>query len=55
MANAGRRFGYRRAHDLLRLDFPRVNHKRVNRLYRDANLAVRKRNKVRRASPECLP
>ncbi|MEY3513815.1 MAG: hypothetical protein RL420_838 [Pseudomonadota bacterium] len=55
IAYARRRFGYRRAHDLLRLDFPRVNHKRVNRLYRDANLAVRKRKKVRRASPECLP
>ena len=35
-------------HDLLRTDFPGVNHKRVCRLYSDANLAVRKRKKVRR-------
>lgn len=34
-------------HNLLHLDFPRVNHKRVYRLHSDANLAVRKRRKVR--------
>lgn len=28
-----RRFGYRRFHDLLRSEFPGVNHKRVYRLY----------------------
>ena len=42
-------------HDLLRPEFPSVNHKRVYRLYRDANLAVRKRKKVRRASNERVP
>ena len=31
-----RRFGYRRVHELLRGDFPGVNHKRVYRLYREA-------------------
>jgi len=55
IAPARRRFGYRRVHDLLRPDFPDVNHKRVYRLYRDANLAVRKRKKVRRVSNERVP
>ena len=40
IAHQRRRFGYRRVHDLLRPEFPSVNHKRVYRLYRNANLAV---------------
>ena len=32
IAHARRRFGSRRVHDLLRSDFPGVNHKRVYRL-----------------------
>ena len=40
-----RRFGYRRVHDMLRSEFPSVNHKKIFRLYREQNLAVRKRNK----------
>lgn len=55
IAHARRRFGYRRVHDLLRVDFPGVNHKRVYRLYSDANLAVRKRKKVRRPPAEHTP
>jgi putative transposase len=55
IAHVRRRFGYRRVHDLLRPDFPGVNHKRVYRLYRDANLAVRKRKKVRRPPAERTP
>nr|WP_157275336.1 IS3 family transposase [Pelomonas sp. Root1444] len=55
IAHARRRFGYRRVHDLLRLDFPGVNHKRVYRLYSAANLAVRKRKKVRRPPAERTP
>ena len=55
IAHARRRFGYRRVHGLLRLDFPRVNHKRVYRLYSQANLAVRKRKKVRRPPAERTP
>ena len=47
LAQARRRFGYRRIHDLLRPEFPGVNHKRVYRLYREANLSVRKRRKQR--------
>ena len=30
IAHARRRFGYRRVHDLLRVDFPGVNHKRAH-------------------------
>lgn len=48
IAHVRRRFGYRRIHDLLRPEFPHVNHKRVYRLYRDANLAVRRRKKAKR-------
>ena len=43
IAHARRRFGYRRIHDMLRPEFPGVNHKRVYRLYSAANLAVRRR------------
>jgi len=50
-----RRFGYRRIHDLLRPQFPGVNHKRVYRLYSQAQLAVRKRKKIRRAASERRP
>jgi len=52
IAHARRRFGYRRVHDLLRPDFPGVNHKRVYRIYTEANLTVRKRKKVRRPPAE---
>ena len=48
VAQTRRRFGYRRIHDLLRPDFPDVNHKRVYRLYRLADLSVRKRKKAKR-------
>ena len=52
IVHARRRFGYRRPHDLPRLDAPGVNHKRV---YSHANLAVRKRKKMRRAPAERMP
>lgn len=55
IAQVRRRFGYRRIHDLLRPQFPGVNHKRVYRLYSQAQLAVRKRKKVRRAASERVP
>lgn len=58
IAHQRRRFGYRRVHDLLRRDFPGVNHKRVYRLYRlyrEANLAVRKRKKSKRPLHERVP
>lgn len=50
IAHVCRRFGYQRIHDLLRPQFPGVNHKRVNCLYRQANLAVRRRKKGKRPS-----
>jgi putative transposase len=55
IAHARRRFGYRRIHDLLRPSLPGVNHKRVYRLYSAAELAVRKRKKVRRPASERVP
>jgi putative transposase len=55
IAHVRRRFGYRRIHDLLRLEFPVVNHKRVYRVYSVANLAVRKRKKARRPPQERVP
>jgi putative transposase len=55
IAHARRRFGYRRIHDLLRPEFPGVNHKRVYRLYSEAKLAVRRRKKVRSPASERVP
>ena len=55
IAHARRRFGYRRIHDMLRPEFPGVNHKRVYRLYSAANLAVRKRKKAKRPATERVP
>ena len=55
IAHVRRRFGYRRIHDLLRQEFPGVNHKRVYRLYKNANLAVRRRKKVKRPPNERVP
>jgi putative transposase len=50
------RFGYRRLYVLLRRDGIRINHKRVERVYRAAGLAVRRRKRkspprVRRGRP----
>ena len=55
IAQARRRFGYRRIHDLLRPEFPNVNHKRVYRLYSAAKLAVKKRRKAKRPASERVP
>jgi putative transposase len=55
IAHVRRRFGYRRIHDLLRSEFPGVNHNRVYRLYKNANLAVRRRKKVKRPPNERVP
>ena len=55
IAQVRRRFGYSRIHDLLRPQFPGVNHKRVYRLYTQANLTVRKRRKAKRPLSERVP
>ena len=49
------RFGYRRIHNMLRPNIPAVNHKRVYRLYSQANLVVRRRKKVKRPVLERVP
>lgn len=55
IAQARRRFGCRRIHDLLRPEYPGVNHRRVYRLYSNANLAVRRRKKTQRPASERVP
>lgn len=55
LAHERRRFGYRRIQDLLALEGHQVNHKRVWRLYKLAELSVRKRRKVKRTSGERQP
>ena len=55
MAQARHRFGYRRIHDLRRPQFPHVNHKRVYRLFSEANLAARKRKKAKQSGSERVP
>ncbi len=50
-----RRFGYQRIYELLRPQFPGVNHKRVYRLSWQANLAVRRRKKSKQPIHEHVP
>jgi putative transposase len=45
LAQARRRFGYRRIHHLLRREGVQANHKRIYRLYSEAKLSVRKRRR----------
>ncbi|MAL75014.1 MAG: IS3 family transposase [Rhodospirillaceae bacterium] len=49
LANQRRRFGYRRLHILLRREGVMINRKKVQRLYREEGLAVRRRRSRRRA------
>ena len=53
IAHARRRFGYRRIHDMLRSQFPGVNHKRVYRIY--CNLQLNKRRKGKKRLPTRCP
>ena len=55
IAHQRRRFGYRRVHDLLKPEFPGVNHKRVYRLYSEAGLSVKRRRRAKRPSNERQP
>lgn len=52
LAHVRRRFGYRRIADLIRAEGERINDKRVYRLYRLADLAVRKRRAKKRLKLE---
>jgi putative transposase len=49
LAGERRRFGYRRLHELLRREGWRVNHKLVERLYREERLAIHRRGRQKRA------
>lgn len=49
------RYGYRRIHDLLRIQGLVVNHKRIWQLYREQNLAVHKRRKAKRPDSVRVP
>lgn len=49
------RFGYRRLHILLRRDGERINHKRVQRVYRAAGLSVRRIRRKRLARSYTAP
>lgn len=47
-AHARRRWGYRMIHDVLRPQYPGINHKRVYRLYTAEGLSIRKCKKAKR-------
>jgi putative transposase len=55
LAQERRRFGYRRLHVLLRREGHAVNRKRVQRLYREEKLTVRRRGGRKRALGERRP
>lgn len=55
LAAERRRFGYRRIHVLLRREGVEANHKRVFRLYQEADLGVRRRRKRQRVAVEREP
>lgn len=55
LAAERRRFGYRRLHVLLRREGLGANHKRVFRLYQEADLSVRRRRKRQRVAVEREP
>ena len=48
LAHQRRRWGYRMIHDVLRPQYPGINHKRIYRLYTAENLSIRKRKKSKR-------
>ena len=55
LAHERRRFGYRRLHVLLRREGHAINRKRVQRLYREERLTVRRRGGRKRALGERRP
>jgi putative transposase len=55
LAHTRRRAGYRMIHDLLRPEYPKLNHKRIYRLYTAAGLTMRKRSSGRKRVGERVP
>jgi len=55
IAHQRRRFGYRRVHDMLRPAFPGTNHKKILRLYQEAQLQVRRRRRPKKLSRDRQP
>ena len=49
LANRRRRFGYRRLHILLRREGIMINRKKIQRIYQEEGLAVRRRRSHKRA------
>ena len=47
-AHARRRRGYRMIHDVLRAQYPNINHKPVYRIYTAEGVSIRKRKKTKR-------
>ena len=47
-AHKRRRWGYRMIHDVLRPQYPDINHKRLYRIYTAEGLSIRKRKKAKR-------
>jgi putative transposase len=47
-AHTRRRWGYRMIHDVLRPQYPGINHKRVYRIYTAEGFSIRKRKKAKR-------
>ena len=49
-----RRWGYRIIHDVLRPNYPDINHKRVDRIDTVEDLSMRKRKKIKRIGRDDL-
>jgi putative transposase len=55
LAGERRRWGYRKLHVLLRREGMLVNHKRIERIYREEGLSVRRRKRKRAVSAARMP
>lgn len=55
LATSRPRYGYRRLHVLLRREGHQINHKLVQRLYREEGLALRRKSRRKRVAQERVP
>ena len=55
LASRWKRFGYRRLHVMLQRENIHINHKRTYRLYKEAGLALKKRNKKKKYEKRGMP